>query len=101
MEIMQAADGSHTLFVPEPDEHYHSVNGAVRESVHVFLRAGFDRIFRSMNEGGVIVTCCAKGAVRRMWPSAGFTMERLPGSPGKREMLRGTKKGFSREMPCK
>ena len=26
------ADGSHTLFVPQINEHYHSVNGAVQES---------------------------------------------------------------------
>lgn len=226
MKLMKTADGSHTLFVPGLDEHYHSVNGAVQESVHVFLRAGFDRmslpafrvlefgfgtglnalltmleadergknvvyasiekyplpaeissqlnygellcpsapgllerlhqaawdedvalspsftlhkiradynecrwpdgvdlvyfdafapdkqpevwnqalfdrIFRSMNDGGVIVTYCAKGAVRRMWQAAGFTVERLPGPPGKREMLRGTKKGIPTEVPCK
>jgi len=35
------ADGSHTLYVPEIDEHYHSVNGAVQESMHVFIEAGF------------------------------------------------------------
>lgn len=34
------ADGSHTLFIPELDEHYHSVNGAIQESRHVFIEAG-------------------------------------------------------------
>ena len=38
-----------------------------------------------------IVTYCVKGAVRRSMKEAGFTPERLPGPPGKREMLRGTK----------
>ncbi|MBB3187784.1 tRNA (5-methylaminomethyl-2-thiouridine)(34)-methyltransferase MnmD [Microbacter margulisiae] len=33
-------DGSHTLFVPEMDEHYHSTHGAIQESNHVFLNAG-------------------------------------------------------------
>lgn len=37
------------------------------------------------------VTYCAKGAVRRSLIEAGFTIERIPGPPGKREMLRGTK----------
>lgn len=216
MELITTTDGSHTLFVPELDEHYHSVNGAIQESSHVFLRAGFDRmvadtvhilefgfgtglnalltllaaddkgkqvhytsiekypveeeiaamlnygailcperpdrfmslhrakwdedchitphfklhkiqgdyntctwssgidlvyydafapdkqpevwnqplfdrIFLSMNPEGVLVTYCAKGAVRRMLQTAGFTVERLPGPPGKREMLRGVK----------
>jgi tRNA U34 5-methylaminomethyl-2-thiouridine-forming methyltransferase MnmC len=34
------ADGSHTLFVPELNEHYHSVNGALQESEQVFIRNG-------------------------------------------------------------
>ncbi|MCD7933132.1 MAG: tRNA (5-methylaminomethyl-2-thiouridine)(34)-methyltransferase MnmD [Tannerellaceae bacterium] len=215
--IEVTADGSHTLFVPSMDEHYHSVNGAVQESEHVFIEAGFrqvkkqvvrvfevgfgtglnalltlaeiatgeqkkvvyytveayplsielagqlnytrqildvtpedylslhqaawnvpvpvtpnftlykiegdsnrielpgnldvvyfdafapdkqpdlwnqelfDRIYRQMNPGGIITTYCAKGVVRRMMQTAGFTMERLPGPPGKREMLRGRK----------
>ena len=38
-----------------------------------------------------LVTYCAKGAVRRSLIEAGFTTERIPGPPGKREMLRATK----------
>jgi len=34
-------DGSHTLYIPELDEHYHSIHGAMNESLYVFLRAGF------------------------------------------------------------
>jgi tRNA U34 5-methylaminomethyl-2-thiouridine-forming methyltransferase MnmC len=37
-------DGSHTLFVPELGEHYHSVYGALQESQHVFLAAGFEHV---------------------------------------------------------
>lgn len=218
-EIEQTSDGSHTLFVPELDEHYHSINGAIQESQHIFINAGlksckkedihifevgfgtglnafltanettnsskkiyyttieayplpfnlieklnytqqirssnkelffqlhkaeweqdvlinenfilkkikvdftefnfekiqyidiiyfdafapdkqpdmwrqdiFDRLFHLMNKDGILVTYCAKGAIRRMIQQAGFTMERLPGPPGKREILRGTKK---------
>lgn len=218
LELQQTADGSHTLYVPEMDEHYHSMNGAIQESTHVFLNAGFrqtdadplhvleygfgtglnawltwleavrtgrtvfytsiekyplppemagqlnysrlldethaavfnrlheapwnrpveitpgftlcklqadyrdcplaegidlvyydafapdkqpevwsqtifDRISNSLVSGGIMVTYCAKGAVRRMWQAAGLQVERLPGPPGKREMLRGMKKG--------
>lgn len=38
-----SGDGSHTLFVPSLDEHYHSTYGAIQESLHVFIRAGFDQ----------------------------------------------------------
>ncbi|HEY3389090.1 MAG TPA: tRNA (5-methylaminomethyl-2-thiouridine)(34)-methyltransferase MnmD [Prolixibacteraceae bacterium] len=37
-----------------------------------------------------LVTYCAKGVVRRSLIAAGFTTERIPGPPGKREILRGT-----------
>ncbi|MFO7573981.1 MAG: tRNA (5-methylaminomethyl-2-thiouridine)(34)-methyltransferase MnmD [Bacteroidales bacterium] len=41
-EIVTTLDGSHTLYLSEIDEHYHSTNGAVDESLHVFIRSGFD-----------------------------------------------------------
>ena len=215
-ELQLTADGSHTLFVPDMDEHYHSVNGAKTESMHIFIQAGlrqtsvkapnileigfgtglnafltlleseylhkdihftsielyplpveiiqklnypeviapdraadyfslhsaswnkkcritdtftlykleddftsyhfeggydvvyfdafapdkqpemwsqklFDSIYSAMNKGGILTTYCAKGVVRRMLQSAGFNVERLPGPPGKREILRATK----------
>lgn len=217
-EIEITADGSHTLFVPELNEHYHSVNGAVQESKHVFIDAGlhhcnkseinvfevgfgtglnafltlmdaeisgkmihytgieayplsietanklnyaqaysphhqklfselhaavwetpisitksfeltkleadltafdwtklqdvdliyfdafapdkqadlwtqdiFDNLYRVSCQGAVMTTYCAKGIVRRMMQQAGFLVERLPGPPGKREMLRAVK----------
>ena len=218
-EIELTADGSHTLFVSELNEHYHSVNGAIQESTHVFIETGlhackkdtinileigfgtglnafltllnikntpkkvhyagieayplpasiirdlnytekhtpeeqnlyyklhdvewgkatevlsnfyltkietdftqfdfsaikeqvdliyfdafapdkqsemwsqeiFDRLYTITNYQGILVTYCAKGAVRRMMQQAGYKVERLPGPPGKREMLRATK----------
>jgi tRNA U34 5-methylaminomethyl-2-thiouridine-forming methyltransferase MnmC len=213
-EIQQTADGSHTLFIPEINEHYHSVNGAIQESVHVFIGAGlrqlpkdkirileigfgtglnalltlleaekreksqveyyavelhplpaeciaalnyeekacpertglleslhstpwdipvsitnrfilhkikgdcqccelpssidlvyfdafapdkqpemwnqkiFNTLHACMAEGGILTTYCAKGSVRRMMQKAGYSIERIPGPPGKREMLR-------------
>jgi len=40
VELKISGDGSHTLYVPELEEHYHSVNGAINESMHVFIEAG-------------------------------------------------------------
>ncbi len=51
----------------------------------------FRRMFRALRPGGVLVTYCAKGEVRRTMQAAGFEVERLPGPPGKREMLRATR----------
>lgn len=41
-KIIQTSDGSHTIYVPELDEHYHSIHGAVQESAHIFIKNGFD-----------------------------------------------------------
>lgn len=215
IEVQKTSDGSSTLYLPEMDEHYHSTNGALTESLHVFIKTGleahekselsvleigfgtglnamltlkaadrlekcvsyssielyplskelvdsldfgfdnqedkanfnklhdaewnssvviserfvlkkihgdltktvfedrfdlvyfdafapdkqpdmwreeiFRHIYEQMNEGGIFVTYCAKGVVRRMLQAVGFTTERLPGPPGKREMLRARK----------
>lgn len=47
VEFKITGDGSHTLFVPELGEHYHSVFGAIAESRHIFLEAGFKYLNRS------------------------------------------------------
>jgi tRNA U34 5-methylaminomethyl-2-thiouridine-forming methyltransferase MnmC len=49
----------------------------------------FDKIFSAMNPDGILTTYCAKGNIRRMIRQAGFSVERIPGPPGKREILRG------------
>jgi len=51
----------------------------------------FEKMYQSLKDGGVLVTYAAKGVVRRTMQEVGFAVERLPGPPGKREMLRATK----------
>lgn len=51
----------------------------------------FSIMYRALNNEGVLVTYSAKGSVRRAMQAVGFLVERLPGPPGKREMLRATK----------
>jgi len=219
MELINTGDGSHTIYLPEMDEQYHSVNGAITESMHVYIEKGFsfyessnavvfeigfgtglncmltaleakknnkivtyytiekyplehqivqqlnygkiiskraEHIFQTIHEcewdetvkvsenfylrkikadlttvdldsfenfniiyfdafgpdkqpemwitdifqkiydqtsdNGIIVTYSAKGEVRRKLAACGFTMERLPGPPGKKQMLRGIKR---------
>jgi tRNA U34 5-methylaminomethyl-2-thiouridine-forming methyltransferase MnmC len=40
-----------------------------------------------LNIGGVLVTYCAKGEVKRIFKNAGFVVQTLKGPPGKREMI--------------
>ena len=51
----------------------------------------FKKLFTSMKKNGILLTYCAKGQVRRNMIAAGFSVERLQGPPGKREMLRAKK----------
>lgn len=51
----------------------------------------FKNMYNALKYKGVLVTYAAKGSVRRAMQAVGFTVERLPGPPGKREMLRATK----------
>jgi tRNA U34 5-methylaminomethyl-2-thiouridine-forming methyltransferase MnmC len=216
-ELQLTADGSHTLFVPEINERYHSANGAIQEAMHVFIRSGlhrmpkdslrvleigfgtglnalltlleaekmnksqivyyavelhplpaeltdalnyeklacperkglpaalhaapwdmpaaitgrfilhkirgdanccelpasidlayfdafapdkqpemwnpeiFEALYGCMAEGSILTTYCAKGTVRRMMEKAGYSVERIPGPPGKREMIRANR----------
>lgn len=48
--LIQTADGSNTLFNETIGEHYHSANGALQESRHVFIAAGLDHVIRQKPE---------------------------------------------------
>jgi tRNA U34 5-methylaminomethyl-2-thiouridine-forming methyltransferase MnmC len=51
----------------------------------------FRKLFGMTSPGGMLVTYCAKGSVRRAMQAAGYAVERLPGPPFKREMLRAVR----------
>lgn len=51
----------------------------------------FQKMYDALNAGGVLVTYSAKGSVKRAMKAVGFLVEKLPGPPGKREMLRAEK----------
>ena len=46
-ELIITEDGSHTLFVSEIDECYHSTKGAIQESRHIFIEAGLKQCEKS------------------------------------------------------
>ena len=53
----------------------------------------FKICYSMLKTGGFLTTYCAQGQARRNMIAAGFEVERLPGPPGKREMLRAVKVG--------
>jgi tRNA U34 5-methylaminomethyl-2-thiouridine-forming methyltransferase MnmC len=51
----------------------------------------FQKAFNLLAPGGILVTYCAKGEVKRNMKEVGFEVQRLQGPPGKREMTRAIK----------
>ncbi len=52
----------------------------------------FEKMFKSLKTNGVLVTYACRSSIKNAMKEVGFTVEKLPGAPGKREMLRGIKK---------
>ncbi|MDP5159007.1 MAG: tRNA (5-methylaminomethyl-2-thiouridine)(34)-methyltransferase MnmD [Flaviramulus sp.] len=85
----------HKMFheINDSDTHdiiYFDAFGA-RVQPELWTEAIFKIMYKALKINGVLVTYAAKGSVRRAMQSVGFMVEKLPGPPGKREMLRGTK----------
>ena len=51
----------------------------------------FVAMFKALKKNGVLVTYACRSSIKKAMISAGFSVEKLPGAPGKREMLRATK----------
>jgi tRNA U34 5-methylaminomethyl-2-thiouridine-forming methyltransferase MnmC len=51
----------------------------------------FTQLFNLLADQGILVTYCSKADVRRAMKAAGFTVEKIPGPRGKREMIRAKK----------
>lgn len=52
----------------------------------------FERMYQALKSGGVLVTYACRTSIKNAMLHAGFKVEKLPGAPGKREMLRAIKK---------
>jgi len=62
-----------------------------RVQPELWTEAIFESMYNALKINGALVTYSAKGSVRRAMQSVGFTVERLEGPLGKREMLRASK----------
>lgn len=51
----------------------------------------FKKMYAALKEKGVLVTYACRTSIKNAMLEAGFQIEKLPGAPGKREMLRATK----------
>lgn len=86
----QKGDFRDICFTPEFDiVFFDAFNPDVQP--HLWTAEVFDRFYKALKPGGILVTYCVKGIVKQALRQVGFTLKRLPGPPGKREMLRAIK----------
>ena len=53
-EIIMTTDGSHSIAIPDMGVTYHSVHGAIRESMHVFIESGLRYINHVFSPPGTV-----------------------------------------------
>jgi tRNA U34 5-methylaminomethyl-2-thiouridine-forming methyltransferase MnmC len=85
MQIITTSDGSHTLYLPEMDEQYHSVNGAITESRYVYIGKGYNyhksenpKVFEVGFGTGLNCLLTALQAERDKRPTNYITIEKYP-----------------------
>ncbi len=89
-QLVLTGDGSHTLFIPELNEHYHSTFGALTESYHIFIRSGLDSftnrgeitVFENGFGTGLNALLTALSAIRKGIKIWYFALEKYPVDPG-------------------
>lgn len=57
----------------------------------LWTEAIFQQLADCTHSGGLLLTYCSKSIVRKAMQAAGWKVEKLPGPPGKREMVRARK----------
>ena len=87
LTIEKTADGSNTLYREDIDEHYHSVKGALTESLHVYLETGWRkvpymsrpaRVFEVGFGTGLNAAITAAAALESRIPTEYFAVELYP-----------------------
>lgn len=63
----------------------------IRVQPELWTEAVFQRMFSALKSSGILVTYAANGNARRALTAVGFEVERLPGPPGKKQMMRALK----------
>lgn len=65
---------------------------APEKQPEMWSEQAFKRLYNVLNPQATLTTYCAKGHIRRLLATLGFTVERIPGpTNGKREILRARK----------
>lgn len=79
-----------SLALPPIDLVYFDCFGA-RVQPDLWEKELFEKVDAKMSDDSLLTTYSAKGSVRRILQTLGFTVEKLAGPPGKREMINAWK----------
>lgn len=64
---------------------------APEKQPELWTEAIFQKLYDCLLPGGVLTTYCSKSIVRKAMQNAGFRVEKIPGPPHKREIVRAVK----------
>lgn len=65
-----------------------------RVQPELWSEAIFNKMYQALKPNGILVTYACRSVIKKAMEKVGFTVEKLPGAPGKREMIRATKIQF-------
>jgi tRNA U34 5-methylaminomethyl-2-thiouridine-forming methyltransferase MnmC len=77
--------------IPQPVDIIYYDAFAPAAQPELWTVAVFQQLYTLLSPRGILVTYCSKGDVRRALQAVGFVVQKLPGPPGKREMIRAMK----------
>lgn len=81
-----------TEYIPDSNFHLCYFDAFAPEvQPELWTPAIFEKLYQCLYPGGLLLTYCAKGEVKRALRSCGFTVQRLAGPPGKRHIIRAVK----------
>ncbi|WEK37125.1 MAG: tRNA (5-methylaminomethyl-2-thiouridine)(34)-methyltransferase MnmD [Candidatus Pseudobacter hemicellulosilyticus] len=89
----QAIAAAPAVDQPDADHRFHLVYFdafAPISQPELWTEDSFRQLFLLMRPGGLLTTYCSKSIVRKAMQAAGFTIEKIPGPWGKREMVRAS-----------
>jgi tRNA U34 5-methylaminomethyl-2-thiouridine-forming methyltransferase MnmC len=85
MHIINTSDGSHTIYLPEINEQYHSVHGAITESNYVYIEKGYNfhksknpKVFEAGFGTGLNCLLTALQAEQSKRPTLYISIEKYP-----------------------
>jgi tRNA U34 5-methylaminomethyl-2-thiouridine-forming methyltransferase MnmC len=82
------------LGVTLPQDHFHAIYFdafSPAAQPQLWTEAIFRMLFHALKTGGLLTTYCSKSVVRKAMMAAGFSVQKIPGPPGKREMVQAFK----------